>query len=108
MQETWLQSMFWEDPLEKEMVIDSSILAWKTPWPEERDRLQSMELPRVKHDSATKPQQEEAYNTGAFVFLFIFKCCITVFIILMSEGFGVALDIPLEASYLPHLGITLQ
>ena len=39
MQETWVQSLFWEDPLEKEMVIYSSILAWKTPWPEERDRL---------------------------------------------------------------------
>ena len=67
-----------------------------------------MELPRVKHDSVTKPQQEEAYNMGAFVFIFILKCCITVCIILMSEGFRVALDILLEASYLPHLGITLQ
>ena len=36
--------------LEKEMVTHSSILAWKIPWPEECDRLQSMELQRVKHD----------------------------------------------------------
>ena len=40
----------WEDPLEKEMAIHSSTLAWKIPWTEERDRLQSMGLQRVGHD----------------------------------------------------------
>ena len=35
MQETWVQFLGWEDPLEKEMAIDSSILAWKIPWTEE-------------------------------------------------------------------------
>ena len=34
-QETWVQSLGWEDPLEKEMAIHSSILAWKIPWTEE-------------------------------------------------------------------------
>ena len=42
MQETWVQFLGQEDPLEKEMVIHSSILAWKIPWTEEPSRLQSM------------------------------------------------------------------
>ena len=50
MQETWVQSLGWEDPLEKEMATHSSILAWKTPWTEEPGRLQSMGLQRVGHD----------------------------------------------------------
>ena len=44
MQETWVQSLGQEDPLEKEMATHSSILAWRIPWTEEPDRLQSMEL----------------------------------------------------------------
>ena len=35
MQETWFQSLFWEDPLEKEMATYSSILAWEVPWTQE-------------------------------------------------------------------------
>ena len=35
MQETWVQSLGWEDPLEKEMASHSSILAWRIPWTEE-------------------------------------------------------------------------
>ena len=42
MQETWVRSLGQEDPLEKEMATHSSILAWKIPWTEEPDRLQSM------------------------------------------------------------------
>ena len=42
MQETWLQSLGWEDPLEKEMTIHSSILAWEILWTEEPGVLQSM------------------------------------------------------------------
>ena len=41
--ETWVQSLGWEDLLEKEMATHSSILAWKIPWTEEPGRLQSME-----------------------------------------------------------------
>ena len=48
MQEMWVQSLGWEDPLEKEIVTHSSILAWKSPWTEEPGRLQSMESYR-KH-----------------------------------------------------------
>ena len=42
MQETGVLSLGWEDPLEKEMAIHSSTLAWKIPWTEEPGRLQSM------------------------------------------------------------------
>ena len=50
MQETWLRSLGQEDPLEKEMATQSSILAWKIPWTEEPGRLQSMRSQRVGHD----------------------------------------------------------
>ena len=50
MQETWIRSLGQEDPLEKEMAIHSSILAWKIPWMEEPGRLQSMGSQRVGHD----------------------------------------------------------
>ena len=41
MQETWVRSLGWDDPLEKEMATHASILAWKIPWTEEPGRLQS-------------------------------------------------------------------
>ena len=50
MQETWVQSLGWEDPLEKEMATYSSTLAWKIPWTEEPGRLQSMGSQRVGHE----------------------------------------------------------
>ena len=50
MQETQLQSLGQEDPLEKEMATHSSTLAWKIPWTEEAGRLQSMGSQRVGHD----------------------------------------------------------
>ena len=49
-QETWVRSLGWEDPLEKEMATHSSILAWKIPWTEEPGGLQSMGSQRVGHD----------------------------------------------------------
>ena len=48
--ETQVQSLGWEDLLEKEMAIHFSILAWKIPWTEEPGRLQSTGLQRVGHD----------------------------------------------------------
>ena len=44
MQETWVQSLGQEDPLEKEIATHSSILAWRIPWTEEPGRLQSIGL----------------------------------------------------------------
>ena len=49
-QETWVQSLGWEDPLEKGMATHSSILAWEIPWTEEPGGLQSMGSQRVRHD----------------------------------------------------------
>ena len=50
MQETWVQSLGREDPLEKEMATHSSILAWRIPWTEEPGGLQSTGSQRVGHD----------------------------------------------------------
>ena len=49
-QDTWVQSLGGEDPLEKETATHSTILAWKTPWMEKPGGLQSMESQRVGHD----------------------------------------------------------
>ena len=46
-QETWVWSLGWEDPLEKEMATHSRILTWEIPWTEKPGRLQSMVLQRV-------------------------------------------------------------
>ena len=53
MQETWVQCLGWEDPLEKGKATHSSILAWRIPWIAEPGGLQSMELQRIRHDWAT-------------------------------------------------------
>ena len=50
MQETWVQSLGWEDALQKGMAKYSSTLAWRIPWTEEPGRLQSMGWHRVGHD----------------------------------------------------------
>ena len=50
MQETRVQSLGWEDSLEKEMATHSSTLAWRIPWREEPGRLQSMGSQRVERD----------------------------------------------------------
>ena len=49
-QETWVRSLGWEDPLEEGMATHSSILAWRIPWAEEFRGLQSMGSQRVRHD----------------------------------------------------------
>ena len=54
MWETWVQSLGWEDLLEKGMATHSSILAWRIPWTEEPGGLQSIGLQRVGHDWTAK------------------------------------------------------
>ena len=49
-QETWVQSLGQEDPLEKGMSTHSSILAWRIPWTKEPGRLQSIVSQRIEHD----------------------------------------------------------
>ena len=51
--ETQIQSLGWEDPLEKGKATHSRILAWEMPWPEESGRLQSMGSKRVGHNCTT-------------------------------------------------------
>ena len=58
MQETWVLSLGWENPLEKEMATHSSILAWEIPWTEELGGLQSMGSQRVGHNLANNSFKE--------------------------------------------------
>ena len=69
MQETWVQSLGWEDPLEKGKAIHSSILAWRTPWT----------MQKVRHDSATFTFHE-ATNAPIQV-----GCCSGAVVILMMK-----------------------
>ena len=57
MQETTVQSLGWKDPLGKEMVTHSSILAWEIPWTEELGGLQYMVSHRVGHNLLTIQHQ---------------------------------------------------
>ena len=56
MRETWVWSLGREDPLEKEMTIHSSTLAWKIPWTEKPGRLQSIGSQKIAHDWTTSLQ----------------------------------------------------
>ena len=58
-QETQVQSLAQEDPVEKEVTTHSSTLAWKIPWTEETGGLQSLGLQRVIYNLVTKPEQRE-------------------------------------------------
>ena len=57
MQEKWVQSLGWEDPLEEGMAIHSSILAWEIPWTEETGGLQSLGSQKSQTQLTTKQQQ---------------------------------------------------
>ena len=74
MWETWVRSLGWEDPLEKEMANHSRTLAWKTPWTKEPGRLQSMRLQRVGHDWATSLHFHVPYNFLGSVSSFTLLC----------------------------------
>ena len=78
MRETRVQSLDWEDPLEKEMATHSSTHAWKIPWMKKPGGLQSMGLQRVGHNWATS----HSPWTSIFLFIywpsiakFLFCCC---------------------------------
>ena len=49
-QETQVQSLGWDDPLEEEMTTHSNNLAWEIPWTEDPGELQSMGAQRIRHD----------------------------------------------------------
>ena len=73
MRETWVRSLGWKDPLEKEMATHSSTLAWKIPWMEESGGLQSMGPQRVGHD---------------FTFTFILASISLLFALILSTFCG--------------------
>ena len=58
-QETWVQSLGQENPLEKKMATHSSIPPWEIPWIEEPGRLQSMELQGVRYDRSHLKKEEK-------------------------------------------------
>ena len=64
MQETWVQSLGQENPLEKEIGTHSSILSWKIPWTGGPAGLQSMGSQRVRHDGMTKYMLSHDYGQG--------------------------------------------
>ena len=75
MRDTWVQSLGWEDPLEKEMVTYSSILAWRIPWTEEPDGIYSpWGHKRIGHNVVTEQQQEilDIINIQSKFLLFMF------------------------------------
>ena len=59
-QETWVQSLGWENPLEKRMATHSSIFAWRIPWTEEPGGLQSMDSQRAGHNWVTNTHSTHA------------------------------------------------
>ena len=67
MWETWVQSLGWEDPLEKEMATHSSTIAWKIPWTERPGRLQSMGSQRVGNDWETPLHFWPSFNFPVLV-----------------------------------------
>ena len=69
MQETWIQSLGWEEPLEKGMATHSGILTWRIPWTEEPGGVQSTGLQRVRHDSMTNTFKHISINA-----CYIFTC----------------------------------
>ena len=69
MLETWVPSLGWDDPLEKEMATHFSILAWEIPWTEKPGGLESMGLQRTGHDLASEntctTKRPRLYHTTA-------------------------------------------
>ena len=69
MQEIWLPSQGWEDPLEKGMATQFTILAWKIPWMEEPGGPQSMRSPRVRHDWVTNTHSHSYHLITSIMYL---------------------------------------
>ena len=72
MQETWAQSLGWEDPLEKEMATHSRILDWEILWAEEPRGLESLGSQRVRYDLATKQNQQQQSNKEEVFFFLLY------------------------------------
>ena len=66
---TWVQSLSWEDPLEKKMATHSSILARRIPWTQEPGELQSLGMKRVGHDWGTNTFTSAIHKDSSRVFV---------------------------------------
>ena len=64
MQETWVKSWVWEDPLEKGMATHSNFLAWRIPWTEEPGRLQSIGSQKLDNTEHTHMQNKQTNKMG--------------------------------------------
>ena len=93
-QETWVQSLGQEYPLEEGMTTQSSILAWKIPWTGEPDRLYSMGLQKVRQTRLSDKQQQQDYVGQLTLFyeiIFIKSLMVVLFaspVIDSGRGFG--------------------
>ena len=76
MQEIWVQSLAWEDPLEEGMVTHYGILAWRALWTEEPGGLQAMGSQRVVHDLLTSSLDSFKVNSLTMFLLGLVFCCI--------------------------------
>ena len=87
MRETWVVSLGWENPLEKEMANHSTILAWRIPWMEEPGGLESTGSQRVGHDWATS-LHFTSNLTPTFIsgnHKFVFSVCGYISVLCMSS-----------------------
>ena len=80
MQEMQLWSLGWEDPLEEEMTILSSILAWRMPWIEKTDGLQSIGLQRVRHDEWANEFFNPPWKPRSRIFQITYICLLEPFL----------------------------
>ena len=71
MQKTWVQSLGLEDPLEKGMATNYSILAWRIPWTEEPKGLESMGSRRIRHNWVTKTFT----SLHTYYVFIVYPCC---------------------------------
>ena len=79
-QETWVRALGWEDPLEKQMAIHSSTIAWKIPWTEEPGRLQSMGAARLSYFTFTFTFTCSESITVRIVMLVLYLCAVYIFL----------------------------
>ena len=73
-----VQSLGWEDPLEEELAIHSSVLAWRIPWPEKPGGLQFTGSQRIKHNSVTLHAHMHSKHLETIYVINLTKCYISI------------------------------
>ena len=74
MQEAWVRSLGWEDPLEKELANHSSILAWEIPWTEEPGGLSILGLQTIRRNLATTTATTVPDITSSSIYTWPWMC----------------------------------